>query len=112
MTGRPTQPQKDTCLLFTIDPSIIDLGQIHNGNISTLAGHWRGVIPNHQTKFWCIDVEAANETLEITTKLRKHKVDGPLTRNFSTNDWVLQYQHINTHFFTDTFFVTPKVKSI
>ena len=43
--------------------------------------------------------------------MRKHEVKGPLTRNFSTNDRMLQYKRINTHFFTDTFFVTKKAKS-
>ena len=34
-----------------------------------------------------------------------------LSRNFSTNDQMLQYCHINSIFFTATFHVTMKVKS-
>ena len=111
MTRRASQPWKNSCPLFTIDPSIIDLGLNLDGNVSALAYCTRGVTPDHLSKLWRIDIEAAKKTLEITTQLRKHEVDDPLTRNFSTNDRMFQYKRINTHFFTDTFFVMKKAKS-
>ena len=82
MTGRLSQPQKNDCSFFTTNPSVIDLGLNFNGNISASAGCCHGVIPNHLAKFWRIGVEASKKTQEITTQLRKHKIDGPpLTRN-------------------------------
>ena len=89
MTGRASQPQKNSCPLFTTNPSIIDLGLNLDENGSVSAYRTCGVIPDHLSKLWCIDIEAAKKTLEITTQLRKHEVDGPLTRNFSTNDRML-----------------------
>ena len=38
-------------------------------------------------------------------------MDGPFTKNFSANNRMLQYKCINTHFFTDAFFITKKAKS-
>ena len=106
-----SQPRKDAYPLFTTNPSIIDLGLNLSDNISVSTSNRSGVSPNHLAKFWRIDVEATKQILEITTQLRKHEVDGPLIRNFSTNDRMLRYQRINTHFFTDVFFVTSKAKS-
>ena len=34
-----------------------------------------------------------------------------MARNFGTNDRMLRYKRIKSHFFTDTFFVTDKAKS-
>ena len=106
-----SQLLKDVCLLFTIDPTVINLGLHLNGNISVFAGHCRGVMPDHLSKVWCIDIEAAKKTLEITTQLGKHKVDDLRIRIFSNNNRMLQYKRINKHFFIDTFFVTKKTKS-
>ena len=39
MTGRASQPQKGACLLFTTDPSIIDLVLNLYDNISALTSH-------------------------------------------------------------------------
>ena len=111
MTGRASQPQKNSCPLFTTNPSIIDLGLNLDGNVSASAHCTRGVTPDHLSILWRIDIETTMKTLEITTLLRKHEVDDPLTKNFSTNNRMLQYKRINTHFFTDTFFVTKKTKS-
>ena len=93
-------------------PSIIDLGLNLDGNISTTtASCCSGVTPDHLLKLLRIDIEAAKKTLECTTQLRKQEVEGPLTRNFSTNNRMLQYKCINTHFFIDTFSITKKGKS-
>ena len=67
------------CLPPTL--SIIDLGLNLDSNIFTAsAGYRQEVTLNHLSKLWRIGIEAAKITLEITTQLRKQKVDGPLTR--------------------------------
>ena len=99
------------CPLFTTDPDAIDLRRNLDGNISASASRRKGVLPDHFAKVLRIDVKVAKKTLEITTQLRKQEVDGHLTQNFLTNDRMLRYWRINTHFFTDTFFVTKKAKS-
>ena len=92
-------------------PYIIDFGLNFDGDISASVGCRWGVTPNPLLKLWRIDKEAAKNTLEIITQLKKHEVNGPLTRNFFTNNSMIQYRRINKHFFTDTFFFTKKVKS-
>ena len=89
ITGRASQPRKNSCPLFTTGSSIIDKGSNLNGNISASAYRTNDVTPDHLSKLWRIDIEAAKKTLEITTQLRKHEVDGPLTRNFPTNNQML-----------------------
>ena len=89
MTRRASQPRKNSCPLFTTNPSIIDLGLNLDGNVSVSEYCTRGVTLDNLSKLWRIDIEAVKKTLEITTQLRKHKVDGPLTRNFSTNNRIL-----------------------
>ena len=71
----------------------------------------KGVKPAALAKVWRIDVATAKRTLEVTTQLQHQDADSSLSRNFSTNDRMLRYKRINTHFFTDTFFVTKKAMS-
>ena len=112
MMGRASQPQNNSFYqFFTTDPSIIDLGLNLDGNISASAYFTRVATPDHLSKPWRIDIEAAKKMLEITTQLRKHEVDGPLTRDFSTNNRIHCYKRIDTHFFRHTFFVTKRSKS-
>ena len=49
--------------------------------------------------------------MEVTTQLRQQDSDITLFRNFSTNDRMLRYKKIKSHFFTDTYFVTGKSRS-
>ena len=72
----------------------------------------KGVKPDDLAKVWWINVETARRTLEITTQLKQQYTDVNLSHNFSTNDRMLRYRQINSHFFTDTFFVTKQAKSI
>jgi len=78
---------------------------------ATMVGRPTGVTAKHLPKVWKIDVETAKKTIEVTTQLRQHEADASLSRNYSTNDRMLRYKRINSHFFTDTFFVTKKAKS-
>ena len=56
-------------------------------------------------KLWSIDESVAKQTLEVTSQLRKTDGDNNLSCNVSTNDQMLQYCQLQTHFFTDTFFL-------
>jgi hypothetical protein len=78
---------------------------------AAMAGRPNGVTAKHLSKVWKIDVETAKRTIDVTTQLRQHEADSSMSRNYSTNDRMLRYKRINSHFFTDTFFVTKKAKS-
>ena len=58
-----------------------------------------------------IDIKMAKRTLKGTSQRRRQDGYSTLSRNLNTNNRMLHYKHINTHFFTDTFFVTKKAKS-
>ena len=51
-------------------------------------------------------MNTAKQTIDVTTQLCKHGETDHLHRQFSTNDRILQYKLIKTHFFMDTFHVT------
>jgi hypothetical protein len=92
--------------------SIIDDISSTSANIqSTMDGRPNGVTAKHLSKVWKFDVKTAKRTIEVTTQLTQHEADPSLSRNYSTNDRMLRYKRINSHFFTDTFFVTKKAKS-
>ena len=78
---------------------------------SVNASKSKGLKPIDLAKVWRIDVETARRTIDVTTQLKQQDADGSLSRNFSTNDRMIRYRRINSHFFTDTFFITNKAKS-
>ena len=101
---------------FQFDPddlnSIIDEISSPGAIVKTaMVGSPTGVTAKHLSKVWKIDIETAKRTIEVTTQLRQHEADASLSRNYSTNDRMIRYKRINSHFFTDTFFVTKKAKS-
>ena len=71
----------------------------------------KGVSAEHLSKVWSIDLDTAKKTIDLTTQLCKHGESDHLRRQYSTNDRMLRYKRINTHFFTDTFQVTEKAIS-
>ena len=79
------------------DDSIFELSEAH-------ADTPKGVTAEHLSKVWRISDEAAQQTLEVTTKLNKQDVNASLSRRFGTNDWMLRYKRILSLFYTDTFF--------
>ena len=83
-----------------------------DASISTAASRARGVSSEHLSKVWRIDKNTADRTLECTTQLKKQDCEGDVSRNFSTNDRMLRYKRINTHFFTDTFQAKMKCTSL
>ena len=58
-----------------------------------------------------IDHKMAEKTLQVTTQLNRNGENTSLARNMGTNDRMLRYIRIKSHFFTDTFFVTGKSNS-
>ena len=70
-----------------------------------------GVTVKHLSKIWRIDEKAAKQTIEITSQLLKQEVTDKMPRNFGTNDRMLRYKRIKTHFFTNTFVVPEKYRS-
>ena len=47
----------------------------------------------------------------VTTQLNRQSANSTLSRNFGTNDRMLRYKRIKSHFYTDTLLVTKKGKS-
>ena len=45
----------------------------------------------------------AKKTLQVTTQLNWNGENTSLARNLGTNDCMLRYRRIMSHFFTDTF---------
>ena len=70
-----------------------------------------GVTPEQLSKSWSIDIETAKWTIELTSQYVKHEGSSHLKRRYSTNDRILRYKRIQTHFFMDTFQVTAKAIS-
>ena len=82
----------------------LDLGlNLYPKNAASVASRAKGFTSDHLSKVWRIDKDTASRTIDCTTQLKKHDESGDLSRNFSTNDRMLRYKRINSHFFTDTF---------
>ena len=71
----------------------------------------RGVSSETLMKIWDIDEKVAKRTIEVTSQLNRTNMDNKLSRNVSTNDRMLRYRRLKTHFFSGTFFVTKKAVS-
>jgi hypothetical protein len=71
----------------------------------------KGVSAKELLKVWKIDHNTAKRTLKVMSQRRKHEGDSTLSRNVSTNDRMIRYRRLNSHFFTDTMFVTKKATS-
>ena len=75
---------------------------------STTAGHPKGVTAEILSKIWTIPHGIAEKTICVTSQLNRQGENNSLARNLETNDRMLRYRRIKSHFFTDTFFVTGK----
>ena len=105
------EPEKSsTCPLFT--GSINDLENEFSSVVSGVeAMESSGVSPSLLEKIWSISHKEATAVIDSTTQLNRQPNDGLLSRHFSTNDRMLRYKRINSHFFTDTMPVTKTAKS-
>ena len=80
-----------------------DLGeQLSQSNVAAVVTSSRGVSPEHLSKVWGIDVETVKRTIDITSQHCKHNHPDHLRRQYSTNDRMLIYKSINTHFFNQS----------
>ena len=84
----------------------IDISSLENmvdqelGAVSTRA---KGVTPERLSKIWSIDIETAKKTIGLTSQHVNHVDSDHLKRRYSTNDKMLRYKRIRSHFFMDTF---------
>ena len=79
---------------------------------ATHANPPKGVLAKWLAEAWRIDFKDAKPTLWVTSQLKRTDSNSHLSRNISTNDRMLWYQRIKSTFFTDTFFVAKKAKSL
>ena len=79
--------------------------------LSLQAGKSLGVDSSILSKLWPISEHLAQGAIDQNTQLCRHHADNTLSRQITTNDKMLRYCHIQSVFFTDTMFVTPKAKS-
>ena len=63
------------------------------------------VSKDHLSKIWVIPQDLANSSINQTTQLFRHHADKNISRQFSTNDSMLQYKRIQNVLFTDTLVV-------
>ena len=64
----------------------------------------KGIDASHLSKICRINLDSAKRTLEITYQHRPRNNNPTLSRNFGTNNRMLQYKRIKEHFFMDTLF--------
>lgn len=62
------------------------------------------ITPKLLSKIWCINEKLAEETINKNSHLNKQSAENLLSRQYSTNDRMLQYKRINSLFYTDNFF--------
>ena len=82
-----------------------------DNEVGATATRARGVTPERLSKIWSIDIETAKRTIDLISQHVKHEGSSHLKCRYSTNDRMLCYKRIRTHFFMDTFQVTAKALS-
>ena len=93
------EPWDVTIDISSLEQMVDDL----ESEIGATATRARGVTPERLSKIWSIDIETAKRTIELTSQHVKHEGGSHLKRRYSTNDRMLRYKRIQTHFFMDTF---------
>ena len=73
---------------------------------STFVRNEKRIDGDYLSKVWRIPLEEANRTINVTTQRCVPSENQSLVRNIGTNDRMLRYKRLNTHFFMDTFFAT------
>ena len=76
------------------------------------AGNPAGVSPTELAKCWRISHADAVRTINATTHLIQHNVNGNLSRNFGTSDRALRYRRIKSIFFMDTLVIGKNAHSV
>ena len=75
---------------------------------ATHAERHQGVKAEHVSKVWRIEIDQAKDILNIITQEIVRTDEPKLSRNYGTNDSMLQYERINESFYMDSFFTTKK----
>ena len=88
-----------------------DISELWETFNSTSAGHTKRVTAEILSKIWSIDHKMAEKTLQVTNQLNRNGDNTSLARNLGTNDPMLRYRSIKSHFSLTTCFVTGKEKS-
>ena len=65
---------------------------------STTAGHPKGFTAEMLSKIWTIPYEMAEKTLRVMSQLNRQGENTSLARNLGTNDCMLRYRQIKSHF--------------
>ena len=109
-----TTANKGGCELFlaNLDNSSANITKAWTEIGSTTAGVPKGSTADMLSKIWTISHDMAVKTFARTSQLNREGENTSLARNLGTNDHMLRYRRINSHIFTDTFFVTKKAKSM
>ena len=98
------------CPLFTT--TLDDLESFFEADVSsTSATPSQGVSQDFIKKIWGVSSDEATDIIKANTQLMRHSNEGPLSRQFTTNDRMLRYRRLQSYFFTDTMFVTKAAKS-
>lgn len=92
-----------------VSPDIME--RVHSVIASMDAGNAKGPDAKMLSKLWLISEPLAKEAIEQNTQLCRHGAENSMSRQLSTNDRMLRYRRIQSTFFTDTMFATPKAKS-
>ena len=89
-----------------------DVNTIHSTIGAIQATRGKVVSKDHLSKIWVISQDITNGEINQTTQLFRHHADNNLSRQFSTNDRMLQYKRIKSVFFTDMLVVqtTPSTR--
>ena len=108
-----TTANKGSCelLLTDLDNSSADIAEAWTDIGSTAAGSPKGVTSDMLSNIWIISHEMAVKTIALTSQLNGEGENTSLAINLGTNECMLRYRWIKSHFFTDTFFVTKEAKS-
>ena len=96
---------------WSVNIDISSLDNMVDQEIGAVSTRAKGLTPERLSKVWSIDLETAKRTIGLTSQHIKHVGSDHLRRRYSTNDRMLRYKRIRSHFFMDTFSVTAKAIS-
>eukprot|EP00984_Skeletonema_dohrnii_P000995 scaffold318_cov96-Skeletonema_dohrnii-CCMP3373.AAC.6 len=100
----------DDDFIFTKIGHALDIAAATISAVTT--GKADGVSAEALSKCWRISYADAARTLQTTTQLIQHDVNGTLSRNFGTSDRALRYRRIQSIFFMDTLIIGKNAHSV
>ena len=96
-----TTANKGGCELFLadLDNSSADITKAWTGIVSKTAGGPKGVTADMISNIWTISHKMSVKTIALTSQLNREGENTSLARNLGTNDCMLRYRRIKSHFF-------------